>query len=901
MKEPFSEIEDVSNYAIRLKSKWRSLLDEDSTDHDRKKRASSSYLFRPRGAIGLDPALDPATFVRKAGDQLDDFELLRLVGQGGMGQVWEARQTSLDRRVALKLIRPDKVTPEVLAFFGREGRAAGRLHHPSIVTTHAMGESEGVHWIAQEFVDGECTLASFLDSIDRDVPLPRDYDRRMAFFFYQLADALHYAHGANIIHRDLKPQNVLISEGDRPKIADFGLARIEDEGSLTEEGALQGTPRYMSPEQALGTAVKVDRRSDVFSLGAMLYHVLTLEFPFQGDSLPSLLQAVVKEDPKLPTKIRPELSVDLAAIVMRAIEKRPSARYASMSEFADDLARYLDGRSTEARPVGPVKRTVKWVRRNPLLTGIVATVLIAVMLVAQLVGELGSSQERTNFAEWEKHILEARGFVARGEFDLAKSAMGAADAVRPDEPTIPLLYAGVATRRSRYRQAEAHIRDAMARGYDPTQAREDDALEQYQLGLYHFAVGRLNEYSLAEEAFLRAIELDPGKRDAWFPVYQIRTARDDREGAALALLEFKKDLTFGDPMFRRVDALILEARGEFAGAIAQLLELASDPSLAEKNLRQLALSRDLGRMYLYEGDYESAIERLESAVEEDPEDFDSWSVLASSCLGLYVSQSEELTRDKRSLYRSREAARRARDLATDKGNALRVLAYVEHLLNPVAPVDSRQSLAELKEYDAENEFVQQIESQAIFDLGMQAYEAGRVGEALEHFEACVEIDPNRFIAQLVVAQQRQFLETKEGWTASLEHIEFAWNKWMDRDVRVRGNVITLQSDPMLEDPASVQAVLVTRYASAACLGIKDIAEESEAALETYLATHAFVHFTEQLTYAEALVLSEHKEFRNPARARQLFEDYLTRSEIEIGGWPAEYDDTIQNILKGIGE
>lgn len=898
MKEPFGEVEDVSNYALRLKTKWRSLLEEDASDRARTKRASSSYLYQPRDGVGLDPTIDPATFVRKAGDRLDDFDLLRLVGQGGMGQVWEARQVSLDRRVALKLIRPDKVTPAVLAFFGREGRAAGRLHHPCIVTTHAMGENEGVHWIAQEFVDGECTLASFLESIDLNVPLPRDYDRRMAFFFYQLADALHYAHDANIIHRDLKPQNILITDGDRPKIADFGLARIEDEGSLSEEGALQGTPRYMSPEQALGKAVAIDRRSDVFSLGAMLYHVLTLEFPFKGESLPSVLQAVVKEDPPLPTRVRPELSADLSAIVMRAIEKRPSSRYSSMSEFADDLAHYLDGRSTNARPIGPLMRSVRWVRRNPWPSGIVGTVIASSLLIGKLVGALGTSQEQTSIAEWERHVLEGRAHIERGDYASAESTLELADTLRPGEPTVPLLLASAAMRRSRYRQAEDFVQEAQSRGFDPEAASPELAEDQFQLGLYHFAHGRFNAYARAESALRRAVELDPGLRDAWFPIYQIRRAKEDPEGARDALLEFRKDLVFGDPLFRRVQALMLECEGKYDEARDVLLELAADPELPKSAARRFGLSGDLGRMHMYAREFELAAARLEDAVREDPEDFDSWNNLAKSSLGHYLAQRRSGSTTPALIDRAEAAALQALELCTDRRSSLQSLALVEHFREP--GTDSRPALADLREFDAEDQIVKSLESLTLYRLGWNAWKEGRYQDATQHLEACLELDPNNFVARLLVAQDYHFAGTEDGWNQSLEHLDIALELWQQRDIRNFGPSIVLQTAHGLDNAAWVQVMLVTRFASAVYLENVEVAKESERLLEQELAVTAFTDYAEQLTYAEALILSDNPELRNEARAKALLDDYLDRSGAPEQGWPQAYDETIRAIQRGIG-
>jgi len=171
-----------------------------------------------------------------AGKRVGDFELLSLVGQGGMGQVWEAEQVSLQRRVAMKFVRPERVTERQLELFAREARAGGRLSHQGIVTVYGYGQSEGLAWIAMEYVEGAWTLEDFVDELTRTGEVPAGYDRHVAQFVAEIADAMHAAHEAGVIHRDLKPPNVLITESDRPKVTDFGLARITDEASLSVTG-----------------------------------------------------------------------------------------------------------------------------------------------------------------------------------------------------------------------------------------------------------------------------------------------------------------------------------------------------------------------------------------------------------------------------------------------------------------------------------------------------------------------------------------------------------------------------------------------------------------------------------------------------------------------------------------
>ncbi|MEQ1893526.1 MAG: serine/threonine-protein kinase, partial [Planctomycetota bacterium] len=213
------------------------------------------------------------------GHVVGDFELVAKIGSGGMGEVWEAQQLSMSRRVALKFVRPERVTPHQLDLFAREARAGGRLSHAGIVTIYGHGEANGRAWIAMELVAGACTLKDFLDDAVRNGELPQGYDQNVARLVAEVAEALQAAHEAGVIHRDVKPQNVLLTADDHPKVTDFGLARITDEAALSQTGEFAGTYLYMSPEQAMARRMGLDHRTDVFSLGVVLYELLTLRRP----------------------------------------------------------------------------------------------------------------------------------------------------------------------------------------------------------------------------------------------------------------------------------------------------------------------------------------------------------------------------------------------------------------------------------------------------------------------------------------------------------------------------------------------------------------------------------------------------------------------------------------------
>jgi|GEM_PF-6777650 len=366
-----------------------------------------------------------------AGRLLDDFRIVGRIGSGGMGEVWEAEQISLHRRVALKVL------PSHLSFseasvkkFRREAMAGGRQNHPGIVAVHAVGEHEGVHFIAQELVGGGVTLADRIGRYPKPDDLPIGYFRWAARLIAKIADALGHAHTSGVIHRDVKPSNILLTpQGGEPKVTDFGLAKVEDALALTRTGDLIGTPFYMSPEQAESGRGSIDERTDIFSLGVTLYETLTLTVPFDGKSSREVLKKILDAEPRDPSRINARVPRDLAVICLKAIEKQKVRRYASMAELADDLRRYLAGEPIVARPAGAVTRAIKRIRRNPARSAAMGLAVVAAVVVAVLFWIW--IQKET--VKDERNILFARNEIRR-------LLNVSADAVR-DDPGTALVYA----------------------------------------------------------------------------------------------------------------------------------------------------------------------------------------------------------------------------------------------------------------------------------------------------------------------------------------------------------------------------------------------------------------------------------------------------------------------------
>ena len=356
------------------------------------RRSLADWLTAGEGLGGLGPISDsfrlgkpspaPVDHSLVPGQRLGRFVLREFLAEGGMGQVWVAEDTDLRRDVALKLVLPDRVNPRALELFAREARAGGRLSHPNLVATHAYGEDDGLTWIAQELVEDSWTVKDFLETVRKqDEGVSRDYYRRVAELLAQVADGLEAAHQAGVIHRDLKPANILITRDDIPKVTDFGLARVLDDSFRSVTGELAGTWAYMSPEQVNARRAGLDHRTDVFSLGIVMYELLTQRRPFDGDTTAQVAEQILYEDPRPVRVVRSQCPVELSVICGKALEKRPQDRFQTAHELAADLRRYLANEPILSRPPGPLRRSLKWMQRHPALSsaGAVSTVALAVV------------------------------------------------------------------------------------------------------------------------------------------------------------------------------------------------------------------------------------------------------------------------------------------------------------------------------------------------------------------------------------------------------------------------------------------------------------------------------------------------------------------------------------------
>jgi eukaryotic-like serine/threonine-protein kinase len=305
-----------------------------------------------------------------------DYELLEEVASGGMGIVYKARQNSLNRVVAVKLLLFGKFShPEFVLRFRAEAAAAAALQHRNIVAIHEVGEHEGQPYFSMDYVDG-----TNLADLVREQALPA---KQAALYLKLIAEAIHFAHGKGVLHRDLKPSNVLLDQFDQPRITDFGLAKQLNDGSdLTITGQALGSPGYMPPEQAIGKRAAMGPASDVYSMGAILFHLLTGRPPFVSESMTETLQQVLGAEPVSPRLLNPSVPRDLETICLKCLEKDPARRYTTARDLGEELDRFLRDEPIRARPVGPAHRAWRWARRHPAIAALGSAVLLMLAAVA---------------------------------------------------------------------------------------------------------------------------------------------------------------------------------------------------------------------------------------------------------------------------------------------------------------------------------------------------------------------------------------------------------------------------------------------------------------------------------------------------------------------------------------
>ena len=377
--------------------------------------------------LGFGPLPDEARTPSAADDsrRFGEYEIVEQLGRGGMGVVYKARQVRLNRLVALKMINSGEyASPMLIQRFRREAEAAANLHHPNIVPIYESGEINGQCFYSMQLIDGtgldrhiSRVGFSFGHSGDDARVGLRARQEEIARILAKVARAVDHAHQHGVLHRDLKPSNIILDPAGEPHLTDFGVAKVlgHDASSLTASGAIMGTPSYMAPEQAAGESKRITAAADTYSLGAILYAMLTGAPPFRADSPVETLRQVIEQEPKHPSTLKEGIDSDLATIAMKCLEKEPQRRYSSALELAEDLECWQRHETILARRAGPLLRITRWSQRNPLVVALIATLSVglsaSLLLLVRVVQEKQAKQ--TVLEERDAALLIVRRDLAR--------------------------------------------------------------------------------------------------------------------------------------------------------------------------------------------------------------------------------------------------------------------------------------------------------------------------------------------------------------------------------------------------------------------------------------------------------------------------------------------------------
>jgi tetratricopeptide (TPR) repeat protein len=724
----------------------------------------NSAVSEPRASGCLVSEIEPE-------GPLGDFRIVREIGRGGMGVVYEAVQISLGRRVALKVLPfAAALDAKQLQRFKNEAQAAAHLHHQHIVPVYAVGCERSVHFYAMQFIEGQ-TLAALIQEL-RQEPAAHAADthrqaatlataystgdpacfRAMAKLADQAAEALEHAHRRGVVHRDIKPANLLVDGQGNLWVTDFGLAQVQTDTRLTLSGDLVGTLRYMSPEQALAQPIGVDHRTDLYSLGATLYELLTLAPAFRGRDRQELLRQIAFEDPLPPRRIRKAVPAELEIIVLKAMAKDPAERYATAQELADDLRRYLEDKPIRARRPSWLEQGRKWTRRHKPVVWSAGLALLATLGV--LAGSVGWVV-RDRFAaqakiasEIQGAVDEARRFHTEGKWPQGQAAARRAEVLLASAGAQVELRQSVRHLLAEFRMVERLeeiriLRCGVRNGHFNFEGGDREYAAAFRD--YGIDVEALDSGSTAERIMAQAIRVElAAALDGWAQTRRWVVFKGEKSWQEILALARAAD---PDPMRRTLRDMVLRGDCQALAQRAASVEIGALPPATV-----VLLAEHLEGM----GDLEAATSLLQRAQEQHPSDFWINHTLALSLSNRSTPQWDEAIRfytaavalrpesagarlnfgnalaAKGRLNAALAAYRRAAELKPDYaeahsnvGNAMRQMGRLDEAL--FACTDAINLKPELPE--------------AHFTFGLVLEQKGRLDEAIFAYRRAVELKP----------------------------------------------------------------------------------------------------------------------------------------------------------------
>jgi serine/threonine protein kinase len=685
-------------------------------------------------------AVSQAISLPADGSAVGDYELIEPLAQGGMGVVYRARQLSLGRVVALKLLRAGRLaSPVERQRFRLEAEAVARLDHNGIVPVYDVGEHEGWLYFSMKLIEGGSLAHRLVDyswPADRALPRAQFTARRdkLVELMTAVADAVHYAHQHGVLHRDLKPGNILLDNEGRPHVTDFGLAKyVRDlsdsdstvvgpvNGPLTETGAILGTPSYMAPEQATGKRGAVATTTDVYSLGAILYELLTGRPPFREESPLETLRALTEREPPRPRSLRAGIDRDLETICLKCLDKAPTRRYDSAHEFAEDLRRCQRNEPILARPIGPWERVVRWHKRKPLLALLSESLIgMSVFFVCSVIWLWQRAE--ANYVDAREKEAKAEANLALADQTIIDFELGFSDAKLPASAGFHKL-------------RDALLKKALQRYKEILATYHDDPRFREKLASVHARVGRVTEligkapdsvaaYENAAALYQELVSARPADRamrEHLAMVYLNLGALQQRLGRSSEAAASYREA-------RQLQEYILRDSPDNATVLEGLTTILANQSLRARELRQDTVALALGQQ---------ALAKQQKLIDLDPDNPDYRNGLAEIYNSLFaVLNSQPDTQPEALTYL--EKAREIRDALVKKHKQdvrfRRDLAEVERNLGTVYGLlgDQQQATAAQKDFrkkaiDAERRAVSLYQTLAAQNRDVVDYRRGLAG------------------------------------------------------------------------------------------------------------------------------------------------------------------------------